>query len=219
MSFAPEDDNGWQGWTSALCADALDTVGARAQCLPPDIRLVDASLTLIGRAFPVMSIPATDPVPARPYTGLFAALDEVGAAEVFVFATGGSDAAGVWGELITTACKAKGVAGAVTDGLIRDVQRIQESHFPVCARGATPYDSKGRIDVISHAVPVTIGGVLIRRGDVIVADADGCCVVPREHEEAVRLVVSSKSQTENLFRKAVADGLPASKAFAEYGVL
>jgi len=174
---------------------------------------------MVGRAFPVRSVPALQVEPERPYEGLLAALDDLFAGAVFVFATGRSDAAGVWGELITTACLARGVAGALTDGLIRDVTRVLESEFPVFSRGATPYDSKGRLDVVEHDVALTIDGVLIQPGDLIVADADGVCVVPRECETQVLELGQQKRSEEGAFRVAVQSGARVSDAFRTYDIL
>jgi regulator of RNase E activity RraA len=150
---------------------------------------------------------------------LLAALDELPPAAVFVFATGRSDAAGVWGELITTACLARGAAGALTDGLIRDVTRVADSGFPVFSRGAIPYDSKGRIDVVGHGAPVVMDGVRIDAGDVIVADADGVCVVPGVLAARVLELAAEKRDGEGDFRAAVRAGMPVSDAFRAYGVL
>lgn len=209
----------WAELTSALAADALDVLGRRRQCLGADIRPLSVRQTMVGRAFPVRSVPAQDESPQHPYEGLLAALDDLPPGAVFVFATGRSDAAGVWGELITTACLASGVAGALTDGLIRDVTRVLDSGFPVFSRGAVPYDSKGRIDVIEHGEPITVDGVQIRAADLIVADADGVCVVPHELETEVVNLVQAKRSGEGAFRGAVLGGMRVSDAFRTYGVL
>lgn len=212
-------EDGWALLSSALAADALDTLGLRKQCLGHDIRPLEPRQRLVGRAFPVHAIPATDPTPATPYEGLMAALDDLAAGAVFVFETGRSDSAGVWGELITTACLATGVKGALTDGLIRDVTMILDSGFPVFSRGATPYDSKGRVDVIEHGEPVVIDGVTISVGDVIVADADGVCIIPCAHELEVLELVREKQRGEGRFRDAVRGGVRVSDAFRQFGVL
>ncbi|WP_028923237.1 RraA family protein [Pseudonocardia acaciae] len=205
--------------SSALAADALDTLGHRAQCLGPDVRPLTLSQRVVGRAHPVRAVPAEDIAPARPYAGLLAALDVAPPGSVFVFATGRSDAAGVWGELITTASRARGLAGALTDGLIRDVTSVAGSGFPVFSRGATPYDSKGRVDVVEHGRPVVVDGVTIGPGDLVVGDADGVCIVPAALVDDVLDIVRRKRLGENEFREAVAGGMPVSEAFRAFGVL
>lgn len=219
-SAATQGNTGpWDALTSALAADALDALGHRQQCLGSDIRPLTLAQRVVGRAHTVTSAPAGDVVPERPYEGLLSALDHTDAGAVFVFDTHRSDAAGVWGELVTTACLGRGVAGALTDGLVRDVNRLLDLGFPVFSRGATPYDSKGRVDVIEENVPVTIDGVVINPGDVIVGDADGVCVIPAQLEGDVLALVDEKRLGENDFRKAVADGMAVTDAFRTYKVL
>ena len=205
--------------TSALVADALDELGARDQCLPADIQGLYPAQRLVGPAFPVLSVPAADPTPAVAYVGLLAALDDMPRGSVFVFATGRSDAAGIWGELITTACLAIDSPGALTDGLVRDRNRVAELGYPVFSRGTTPADSKGRVDVIAHGVPVVIGGVTIAPNDLIVGDADGVVVVPAALVQAVMMLVTEKERKEDQFRAALKSGASASQAFRAIGIL
>lgn len=217
----PQQDSlaNWDRLSSALAADALDALGRRRQCLGADIRPLAVGQRVVGRAYPVHAVPAVDEEPERPYEGLLAALDHTEAGAVFVFHTDRSDAAGVWGELVTTACLQSGVAGVLTDGLVRDVNKVLTLGFPVFTRGATPYDSKGRVDVVEENVPVTIDGVRINPGDVIVGDADGVCVIPADLEHKVLAAVEEKSKGEAKFREAVADGMGVTEAFRTFHVL
>lgn len=205
--------------SSALAADALDQLGHRTQCLRPDIRPLTLNQRIVATAHPVRAVPASETAPARPYAGLLAALDAAPPGSAFVFATGRSDASGVWGELITTASRARGLSGALTDGLIRDVATVAESGFPVFSRGATPYDSKGRIDVVEHGRPVVVDGISVGPGDLIVGDADGVCVVPTALITQVLDMVRQKRQGENAFRAAVDAGMSVTEAFRTFGVL
>jgi len=73
--------------------------------------------------------------------------------------------------------------------------------------------------VVEHNVPAVIDGVLINPGDLIVGDIDGVVVVPKDAIAEVVHRVEEKNSGENLFRKAVREGMPPSEAFAKYGVL
>jgi regulator of RNase E activity RraA len=214
---SPRDE--WHELTSSLASDALDALGHREQCLGPDVGPLAMSQRVVGRAFTVRAIPATTTTPERPYENLLTALDHLGTGEVFVFFTDRYDGAGVWGELVTTASISRGAVGALTDGLVRDVTRILDTGFPVFSRGATPYDSKGRIDVIEEAVPVVIDGVRIAPGDLIVGDADGVCVIPAAIEADVLAHVREKTKGEAKFREAVASGTSVTDAFRTFRVL
>jgi regulator of RNase E activity RraA len=80
---------------------------------------------------------------------------------------------------------AKGVRGALVDGGIRDTAQILEKDFPVFYRYRSPNGSLGRCLITHYQLPVQIGDVFVRPGDVIVGDADGAVCVPRELAEAV----------------------------------
>ena len=86
---------------------------------------------------------------------------------------------GYWGEVLTTAAEAAGLAGLVIDGGVRDVAALVAHGFPVFAStialtGATK-DSRGTV-----GTPVRVGGVLVSDGDWVVGDVDGVTVVPRD---------------------------------------
>jgi 4-hydroxy-4-methyl-2-oxoglutarate aldolase len=87
--------------------------------------------------------------------------------------------AGYWGEVLTVAGQARGVTGLVIDGGVRDSEALERLGFPVFARGLsilrTVKHEPGRV-----GEPVVVGGVQIRAGDVVVADADGVVVVRAE---------------------------------------
>jgi 4-hydroxy-4-methyl-2-oxoglutarate aldolase len=203
---------------SALMADVLDGMGRRHQCLGPGIVPLRSADILVGRAFPVTVIETDTPI-EPPYQGLLRALDAIAADDVFVYPTGRSSRAAVWGELVSTACLARGAAGALTDGLVRDTERIRALGFPVFARGTLPLDVNGRLEVVGYGADAVLDGVPIRPGDLIVADADGVVIVPSELEaEAVELALA-KGTREAGFRSAVAAGTAPSVAFDRFKVL
>jgi 4-hydroxy-4-methyl-2-oxoglutarate aldolase len=83
-----------------------------------------------------------------------------------------------------TAAISRGLAGVVIDGGWRDVAEIQALEFPIFARSLSPFSPpKGRSGEIN--VPVACGGVIVQPGDIVVADEEGCVVVPRLHAQAV----------------------------------
>jgi regulator of RNase E activity RraA len=80
---------------------------------------------------------------------------------------------------MTATVAAKGVRGAVIDGGIRDTHQIMERDFPVFFRYRSPNGSLGRCLITDYQIPIKIGRVFIRPGDVVVGDIDGVVVVPR----------------------------------------
>jgi regulator of RNase E activity RraA len=86
----------------------------------------------------------------------------------------------MWGGVMTATVVAKGVRGAVIDGGIRDTAQILARDFPIWYRYRSPNGSLGRCQITHYQIPVRVGDVFVRPGDVVLADADGAVCVPRE---------------------------------------
>ena len=107
-----------------------------------------------------------------------AALAESRPGDVLVVATGGYTGAAVTGDLLMYVARNRGVAGFVTDGLVRDLDDLETVGLPVFALGVTP-NSPQRRGPGSVGLPIVCGGVSIASGDIVVGDRDGVVVVPR----------------------------------------
>ena len=180
--------------------------------------MISGEGVMMGYAFPVQ-LEVVEVAPEVPYIGLLKALDAVGKDQVYVSPTNRYGHGSLWGELLSTACAFKGVAGTLTDGPVRDVALTRELGFKVFGVNSSPLDINSRYEVIAHDVPGVIDGVTINPGDLIVADLDGVVVVPKDVIEEVVRRVEEKNAGENQFRKAVKEGMSPSAAFAKYGVL
>ncbi|MFC5404105.1 RraA family protein [Cohnella soli] len=207
-----------QNLYSAVIADILDDLGYRNQTFGTGIRLIDPSLKISGRAFTAQAAKVFE-IPAEPYKLQMKAIDSVSPGEVFVVSTGAPDEAAFWGELIATACRARGGRGAIVDGLSRDTAKIMEMKFPLATRGQVPTDSKGRINLIAYQQPIEIDGVRIRPGDYVFADIDGIAVIPQEVEEETIRKAMEKVSGENVVREALQNGMLCTEAFKTYGIL
>jgi 4-hydroxy-4-methyl-2-oxoglutarate aldolase len=205
---------------SAAVSDALDAIGLHHQILPAHIRPVDDRFVICGRARtgaykPIWHVEEG----ANPFLLEIELVDDLQAGEVCVFATAGNATIGPWGELLSTRAKYLGAAGMLTDGAVRDVHMIRDMGFPVFAGALSPTDSKHRGHVAAINVPVRIGEVMIRPGDVVVADMDGGCVVPADHAFGVLSAALDKISGEGAMRKDLADGMSLRDAFAKHGLL
>ncbi|MDH3752536.1 MAG: RraA family protein [Acidimicrobiia bacterium] len=206
---------------SSLLSDALDALGHRHQCLGWDIGPVGAAgsgVAVAGRALP-LAVDTVDAPAEVPYTGLLAALDAVGPGDIVVIPTGRDVATAVWGELLSTASRARGAAGIVTDGMVRDVRQVDRLEFPVFARGTVPTDINGRLEIVGHGVAAHIDDVPISPGDMVIADGDGVVVVPADLAGAAVAHAYRKSSDEQSFRLAVESGMLPSEAYRKYRVL
>jgi regulator of RNase E activity RraA len=112
--------------------------------------------------------------------GMLSAIDSGGQSSVYVMVVeDGADIAGMGG-LMGTAMAARNFSGAVIDGGVRDVAYLQKIGFPVYALGIVPSTSVGHYRFAGANVPVVCNSVAVKPGDIVVADADGVVVVPRD---------------------------------------
>ncbi|MBI1322073.1 RraA family protein [bacterium] len=221
-----ESDDALANWVAenlytAVVSDALDAAGYRHQTLGIDIRPLDETLVLAGRARTAQwkLVDPHAPKPANPYEKEIEYLDSGRPGDVFVMAVGRHPEIVPWGELLSTACRCRGARGLLTDGLVRDSRRIQAMRLPVFCTGRRPLDSAGRGQVVSYDEPVVIDGVSIRTGDFILADIDGVTVVPHEVEKAVLAAAWAKVAGENRTRDALLAGRLLRDVYEEFGVL
>lgn len=143
------------------------------------IAAVDAAIEPIGTG-QLLGTAFTVRVPQGDNLMFHAAMDLAKPGDVIVIDAGGFTDRAIFGELMATYCKSRGIRGIVCDGAIRDRGGLAEmEEFPVYARSATPNgpykNGPGEINV-----PVVIGGKLVRPGDIIVGDDDGVIVIPPE---------------------------------------
>jgi 4-hydroxy-4-methyl-2-oxoglutarate aldolase len=199
-----------------VVADVLDKVGFRNQCLHSRVRPLFPEARCAGFALTVQTVPARELAPAHPYAGELAAVDSLQAGDVLVVS---ECEWSFWGELLSTAARYRGCRAVVIDGYTRDTRAIVAMEFPVFCRGVHPADSLGRIDVAEHDVPIHCGGVLVRPGDLILADEDGIVAVPSPVAEQALTLAEEKVRGENLVRGALAEGMSVTEAFRRYGVL
>src|ERR1017187_2117845 len=203
---------------TAVLADSLDEMGLREQAMRETIRPLSPDLVFAGwaRTISCMDVYHTSP---NPYDIEIEAVDSLMPGEIAVVATGDSKRNAPWGELLSTAALSRGARGAVMDGLVRDVKKIQALGFPVFATGIKPVDSRGRGVVVDYNVPVGCGGVVVAPGDLVVADFDGVVVVPAAAvTEAVRLA-TEKVTRENQSRAELMNGKLLRDVYRKYGVL
>jgi regulator of RNase E activity RraA len=203
---------------TAVLSDVLDGLGYRDQAMRAEIRPVFSGAVAVGRAHTILSTDVYR-IPDDPYDMEITAIDSVPPNHLVVASTNQSTRTCVWGELLSTATRARGGRGAVIDGHTRDVRMIERMGFPVFATGMRPVDSKGRGVIVSFGDPVDCGGVVVHQGDIVFADVDGVVVIPRQAEgEAIRLA-REKVASEGQMRDWLASGKTLREAFDRFGVL
>jgi regulator of RNase E activity RraA len=202
---------------TAVIGDVLDLHGLHHQFLMPECRPLSAKMVVCGRAMTVFETDISEPVDP-PFGLMLEALDSMQADEVYI-AAGSSPRYALWGELMSTAARARGAAGAVLAGYTRDTNGIIEMDFPVFCYGSYAQDQRGRGQVVDFRVPLEINGVTIQPGDIIFGDIDGVLVLPREIENIVVPEALEQVKKEKTARKLLLNGASAETVFCETGVL
>jgi regulator of RNase E activity RraA len=203
---------------TAVVSDVLDRQGFLNQAMAARIRPIDPRMRLVGRTHTVLSADIYQR-PENPYTKEIAAVDALSPGDVLVAATNGSERTCLWGELLSTAARARGATGCLIDGHVRDVRRILEMEFPVFCTGFRPVDSSSRSIVIDYNVPILCGDVMVSPGDIVFADVDGVVVIPRAQLAPTVETALAKVESENNSRAMLEEGYLLRDVYDRYGVL
>jgi regulator of RNase E activity RraA len=205
---------------TAVVGDVMDTMGLLRQFLPPQLRPLRDDMVVTGRAMTVLEadVPSDTDLATEPFGLMFRALDDLKAGEVYVCA-GGSPRYALWGELMSTRATKLGAAGAVVDGYHRDTSGILRLGFPTFSYGGYAQDQAPRGKVTDFRVPLEVGGVKVKPGDIVFGDLDGVCVIPRDAEEEVFRRALEKVRKENSVGQAIEEGMSAQEAFEKFGVM
>ncbi len=130
-------------------------------------------------------------------SGMLAAIDSGGPGSVYVMKVeDGQDVAGMGG-LMGTAMFARGFAGAVIDGGVRDLPQLKKIGFPVYSTGPVPSTAVSHYRFAGQNVPIEAGGIVVNAGDIVVADQDGIVVVPRARAAEVLVLAQHLDDTEH----------------------
>lgn len=180
---------------AAKVSDAQSGLGV----MDPGIRSIVPGLKAVGRAYTVKCYPGS-------IITVHKALTEAQAGDVLVVDGEADGRAGaLMGEIMAMECIDRGFRGIVCDGALRDASGLRELGFPAFCRYVTPRVGVNRRLGVT-GVDVTVGGVVVRTGDYILADDDGVVVIPHEQiadivEKTEGVVVKEAGLIEALGRK------------------
>jgi regulator of RNase E activity RraA len=142
-------------------------------------------------------------------------IDAAGPGDVLVVDSGASPYS-TWGGMASYAAKLKGIAGLVVEGSVRDLEEIVAFAFPVFARQLTPTSGRMRLKVEAINVPVTLGGVEVAPGDIMVADGSGIVCLPGARAAEIVALAEVFARDDASALGDLKAGLTFSEAMAKY---
>jgi len=193
--------------TTVLLKQGLRNVWLRGtKPLQPDLSRI------VGRAFTLRFVPAREdlatpeswssPVSTR------GAIEAMPAGCVAVVDAMGVTDAGIFGDILCARMKKRGVAGLVTDGVVRDLAGVLGTGLPVWCNGAAAPPSVAGLTFVNWQEAIGCGGVAVFPDDVIVVDADGAVVIPKALVEEVTALCVEQERLEAWIMNEVGKGIP-----------
>jgi len=192
-----------QIYTGAI-SDVLREFALLDQSLPSHLKALRPERTVAGLAFTVKSAPNVKITGEMTFRTKM--ISELPLNSIVVWDTSNDEKATLWGGVMTATAVKLGVRGAVIDGGIRDTHQILENDFPVFYKHRIPNGSLGRCLITHYQLPIKIGDVLIKPGDVVLGDIDGVVVVPRDIAYGVLIRAEEIKANEKKIFGWVADG-------------
>lgn len=199
--------------TATLTSQLLKKHGMRSRTVR-DVRPLNAArCRFVGPAVTLRYAPAREDLQAEamidgPGNPTGPLVDAMPAGAVLMVDMGGSLAGGALGDIMVARLIARGAAGLVTDGAMRDAGPVGAMALPVFCRGVTAPPSFNGLIAVDAQVPIGCGGVLVRPGDIVCADEDGVVVLPAHLAEGLARDGLEQERMEAWIKQRVEAGAP-----------
>ncbi|MFC1798256.1 RraA family protein [Thermodesulfobacteriota bacterium] len=188
-------------------SDALNRFRIKGGC--QGIKPVMTGSKIVGPALTVRKLPA-DPVNPKKSSSSY--LDIAKEGDVVVIDNSGRMDCTIFGDILAFACKHAGLEGTVINGCCRDIDGQRVTGYPVFSKGTYMQTGKDLTQDDAFNVPIGIGDVLVKPGDIIVADDSGVLVIPQELVKKVLGAAEEINAAETLIKKSVDKGLEKEDA-------
>lgn len=203
----------------AVC-DAVYSLGLPEQVLPSSLRPLFPEQRIAGVAYTVQGA-AIDPVVdwdtgierISSYLEVFEKLPR----DSVLVSVNPDSHVGHFGELTGNSAQARGCVGVILDGNLRDIEGLRDIGLQVFYRDLSPLNGIGRWEMVAAQVPVSIGGITIEPGDIIIGEFDGILVVPSSEAERVLIRAEEVVGSEALVREEMVAGESPLSSLERHG--
>lgn len=196
---------------TGMSSDAMDELGIAGAVPASVLKPTNPAARLVGRALTVRNIAAKASV-AEAVAGGVSGLAEIEAHNLAepgdVLVLQGVDQISNMGGMSASIGKRQGQLGAIVDGAVRDVDHGRDIGYAIWSRSVSPITGKWRIETIAVNKPVTICGVSVNPGDLVLADETGVCFIPRARVADVLARVRKIAASEVARDAKIASGAP-----------
>ncbi|HXX08826.1 MAG TPA: RraA family protein [Pseudolabrys sp.] len=198
---------------TGMSSDAMDELGIVGVIPAAVLRPTDPKGRLVGRALTVRNVAARVGVAEAVQAGvsMLAEIEAHNLAEPGdILVLEGVDQVSNMGSISASIGHRQGELGAIVDGAVRDIDYSREIGYAIWSRGVSPITGKWRIETVAINKPVSICGIAVNPGDLVLADEVGVCFIPRGRAADVLARVQRIAANEEVRQKKIASGAPVA---------
>jgi 4-hydroxy-4-methyl-2-oxoglutarate aldolase len=208
------------GDLTGIASDAMDELGIAGAVPASVLKPTDPKARIVGRALTLLNVPAETSVADNVAAGIsgMAEIEAHNLAEPGdVLVIQGVDQVSNMGGMSASIGHRQGQIGAIVDGGVRDIDHGRGIGYAIWSRSVSPRTGKWRLKTVAVNKPVTVRGVAVAPGDLVLADETGVCFIPRERaaevlERVKRIAENEKARTAKIEAGVpVKDLLPGKK--------
>jgi regulator of RNase E activity RraA len=201
------------GDLTGTVSDAMDQLGVAGAVPGSTLRPTDPSARVVAQAVTVLNRKSKKSVEEK-VSGKTSGLADIEAHNLAepgdVLVIRGVPDVSSMGGVMATVGKRQGEAGAIVDGAVRDIDHSREIGYPVWSSSVSPMTGKWRIETIAVNKTVTIAGVEVNPGDLVIADEVGVCFIPFAKAAEVLVIAQRLASAEAMRLKKLAEGISLS---------